>query len=640
MEGPNIAAAVSAIIIAYQTSRDLMQSIRLLENYWRKHTDISIKEKLLSDALEAGENQVANSYATIYGELGEQYRTADRESQSKLFRIAQLIKIKITNNLQNAIKYDNAQLNYEKVTQDAILFRRAALGVLKELRSLFIPEQLVYEPTVPPMVEKAQELPVNVRTIAEYEQFADVEYAKNSVCSMDTPEPIGAISIEPDPAPSLQFSNPVDFSERSHPGRARLSRLFSKKRSSVQVSFPTAPASLTLLKHFDEHESELHADPQAKRKSKSPDKAWYSSDEVPVMLGLHGAREYRESTTLGAWDKWRTQRPATSQDHRPEGTPVDEPVRLDQPTPLRRQPSGSISDSSSSAARSDSNGASTPLTSPSSESGSTNWNYSPKSPLGDESPISDEAPAIPMKSPLRSMTYHQRNLTISTLDSSFLTQPTSTPPTSAPSVTSAPSIATVSSNSTSLSPSLLGRPTKKKNYWGFCKGAWAAREAVASGFKIQTRANGVYNTVSAWHCRQCSFQSDQLTKDTLKKSTKDKETMLDGKVYCAAGVLYRWAFLAKSHVKCKSALANGEYSYGCLFCCVAGRDTSVYGGVDTLMGHIVSEHAEDMARPDVLQRTNCVFGRVAHTHEDFDICVPAGPPGSSGRQFLPFKDQS
>lgn len=79
MAEPNLAAAVSAIIIAYQTSRDLMQSIRLLETYWAKSPERVVREKLLSDALEAGENQVADRYAAIYGEIGEPYRTTDRK---------------------------------------------------------------------------------------------------------------------------------------------------------------------------------------------------------------------------------------------------------------------------------------------------------------------------------------------------------------------------------------------------------------------------------------------------------------------------------------------------------------------------------------------------------------------------------
>lgn len=158
--------------------------------------------------------------------------------------------------------------------------------------------------------------------------------------------------------------------------------------------------------------------------------------------------------------------------------------------------------------------------------------------------------------------------------------------------------------------------------------------------KLQTRPNGVYNTLTAWQCRQCSFQSEPVSnKSSARIPFKGNDDAFDNKVYAAAGVMYRWVFLAKSHVKCKSASSNGEYNYGCLFCCAAGRASSVHGNVDMLMGHIVSEHVEDMMRPDVQQRTNCVFGRLASTHEDFDVCIPAARYGGNRRaQHLPFRD--
>jgi hypothetical protein len=82
MGEPNVAAAVSAIIIAYQTSKDLMQSIRLLENHYGKHRSTAEKERILLIALNAGENDIANRYSTIYGELGEVFRRANSKSSS------------------------------------------------------------------------------------------------------------------------------------------------------------------------------------------------------------------------------------------------------------------------------------------------------------------------------------------------------------------------------------------------------------------------------------------------------------------------------------------------------------------------------------------------------------------------------
>lgn len=77
MAETNLALAVSAIIIAYQSAKDLMYSIRLLENHWGRSADIVRKENALLDALIAGENQISSRYATLYNEIGERYRMAD-----------------------------------------------------------------------------------------------------------------------------------------------------------------------------------------------------------------------------------------------------------------------------------------------------------------------------------------------------------------------------------------------------------------------------------------------------------------------------------------------------------------------------------------------------------------------------------
>lgn len=80
MAETNLALAVSAIIIAYQSAKDLMYSIRLLENHWGRSADLMTKENALLDALIAGENQISSRYATIYHEIGERYRMADGTS--------------------------------------------------------------------------------------------------------------------------------------------------------------------------------------------------------------------------------------------------------------------------------------------------------------------------------------------------------------------------------------------------------------------------------------------------------------------------------------------------------------------------------------------------------------------------------
>lgn len=325
---------------------------------------------------------------------------------------------------------------------------------------------------------------------------------KSFIISMPAPERTEQIAIEPDAEPSPQFSKAPEPDEQPHPNKTRLTTLFSRRKAAAQSSYPTAPPKFTMLKHLSSHSSALHVNSQEKKekkkKNKSNDRIWFTSAECPVVLDISRER--------------RMQRPATSLGIRLDSTTLGkldevEPTHpFDPPAPLKRQASASTAASLSGIARSNSNGSSTPMTSPAlSETSSASWNFPPKSAESSvEDYSSDEAPAIPMKSPLRSLSSHKRNLTSSTIDSFSISRPSSAAPTSAPSVKSAPSVTMVASGTSAPSitsapsvrsaltpqPSLQGRPTKKNDYWGFCKGAWAIREAPASGLKLQTHPTG------------------------------------------------------------------------------------------------------------------------------------------------------
>ena len=167
---------------------------------------------------------------------------------------------------------------------------------------------------------------------------------------------------------------------------------------------------------------------------------------------------------------------------------------------------------------------------------------------------------------------------------------------------------------------MVGRPCKDNGYWGFCKGAWATREDLKKGLSVQSRPEGLYNTISIWQCKHCLFQGD-----TFGGKGKKKNMTVDPNVHVSAvGIRYRWIFLAKSHAKKKSVATNtekGECSYGCMFCCAEGRGTGIYGNVQTLMNHIFLEHAKGITE-DMKEKTRCVVGRTAGPQEQWDINIP------------------
>ncbi|KAK4991129.1 hypothetical protein LTR50_002059 [Elasticomyces elasticus] len=200
------------------------------------------------------------------------------------------------------------------------------------------------------------------------------------------------------------------------------------------------------------------------------------------------------------------------------------------------------------------------------------------------------------------------------LPRSFPTQPPpGTHPAFRPSVSSTRSESTPTFTHTPT-PQLIGRPHKENNYWGFCRGAWDCRESLSSGLEIHLQPVGITGTLPHWQCKRCQFRSTAL---------RSRTTPPDPRIHVAeCGIRYRWAFLARSHVRCKNAVAGpGEYAYGCVFCSSEARETGVYGNVETLLAHVGVRHGGRMT-DKMLEQTRCIEGRVAEAAEEWDVNIP------------------
>lgn len=179
---------------------------------------------------------------------------------------------------------------------------------------------------------------------------------------------------------------------------------------------------------------------------------------------------------------------------------------------------------------------------------------------------------------------------------------------------------------------MSGRPCKDNNYWGFCKGAWGTREDTTKGLKIISIPEGMYTSIQVWQCRHCLFEGPSVSVSHPTKHHK-KETVLDTKIRVSSnGIRYRWAFLAKSHVK-KTHYSSGgrngtgeeaECNFGCVVCSMEGSVTGVYGSVETLMDHIAREHVyTGNMNSMVMTRSKAIVGRTARPEEDWDINIPS-----------------
>ena len=177
-----------------------------------------------------------------------------------------------------------------------------------------------------------------------------------------------------------------------------------------------------------------------------------------------------------------------------------------------------------------------------------------------------------------------------------------------PNITSA---ATIPSPTVST---LVGRPSKANQYWGFCKGSWTIREDWRKGLHVQVLPSGMFGTESVWRCKHCTFDGPIF--GDKKPYSVDPNVHKDP----ATGVRYTWLFLAKSHVRKKMLSSTGEGGFGCVFCVGEGRPTGIFGSEAVLFRHVFDEHrgmGDDMAA-----KGKCVLGRVAEESEDFDINIP------------------
>jgi hypothetical protein len=129
-----------------------------------------------------------------------------------------------------------------------------------------------------------------------------------------------------------------------------------------------------------------------------------------------------------------------------------------------------------------------------------------------------------------------------------------------------------------------------------------------------------------------------MSVNMASKKSKAEKTF-DSRVRVAAnGIRYRWAFLAKSHVQCKSmpegpTAKDGSFgAYGCIFCCAEGAargwtttagtggNAPTFGNIGSFMEHL-QMHMQPEATPgaEMQARAKCIVGRVAEASEDFDI---------------------
>lgn len=152
-------------------------------------------------------------------------------------------------------------------------------------------------------------------------------------------------------------------------------------------------------------------------------------------------------------------------------------------------------------------------------------------------------------------------------------------------------------------------PTKANDYLGFCKSAWKLQCGDEKG--LVKAKDFSHSAQSDYHFKTCSKFRCEFKGHGVEVVTNKPIVDLN------RGMKYRWSFLAKSHVFMKSA-ANEEYSYLCMFCVFSGQKGVVYN-VNGLLDHISNHHCDERMSEVILDRTDCIQGRVCRDSEKFDV---------------------
>jgi hypothetical protein len=182
---------------------------------------------------------------------------------------------------------------------------------------------------------------------------------------------------------------------------------------------------------------------------------------------------------------------------------------------------------------------------------------------------------------------------------------------------------------------------------GFCKGAVKLQinpTVLKKAFSVANRPAGLTGTIPFFQCSKCSFEGPAVMSVNMGSKKTKAEKTFDPRVRVGGnGIRYRWAFLAKSHVQCKSmpegpTARDGSFgAYGCIFCCAegagrgwgttgSGGNTPTFGNIGSFMEHL-EMHLSPEATPsaEMQAKAKCIVGRVAEAGEDFDINLPPPP---------------
>ncbi|KAK0281761.1 hypothetical protein LTR35_007442 [Friedmanniomyces endolithicus] len=165
----------------------------------------------------------------------------------------------------------------------------------------------------------------------------------------------------------------------------------------------------------------------------------------------------------------------------------------------------------------------------------------------------------------------------------------------------------------SQEPASIPQPSPGNDYLGFCKAGWQLQAGDRSVMK-KTKQSSLSAPSTYWLCctgPRCYFTTEIETSAIGTWESVERK-------YQKLGVAYRFAFLAKSHVR-QNKVSAGQALYKCLFCIFLGVHAPIIQGTEAYIDHVAQKHRPSSFSQVILYRTGCVNDRVCAAGESFDI---------------------
>ena len=162
-------------------------------------------------------------------------------------------------------------------------------------------------------------------------------------------------------------------------------------------------------------------------------------------------------------------------------------------------------------------------------------------------------------------------------------------------------------------PASVPLPNPGNDYLGFCKAAWQLQVGDRSALK-KTKQSSLGSSTTYWLCctgPKCQYNAEI---ETSAIGTWESIDLRHQK----RGVAYRFAFLAKSHVR-QNKVAAGQALYKCQFCSFLGMHTPIIQGTEAYIDHVSRKHRAGVFSQVILHRIGCVNDRICTAEEEFDI---------------------